>query len=236
MTDDDRVAPVRRVLLLDTETTGVDPAVDRVIEVGACLYDIELGCPLESYASLIRSADNSGERHNGIPAAALPDANHGIEVWRRVVELSLSADVIAAHNAEFDRSFVRVAGIASLADRPWVCTMTDFLWEGSSSKKLVEIALGYGLGVASAHRALTDVDTMARILTRVKELGADLPALFRRAMRPKALFYAMVSYERRQVAKDHGFHWDEPKHGKNWFRYMPPEDTAELPFPVRKVA
>ena len=235
MTDGEIAAPMRRALLLDTETTGVDPTVDRVIEVAACLYDLELGCPLESYASLVRAPGNPIERVNRIPAAALPDANHAIEVWRRVAELARTADVIAAHKAEFDQSFVRAAGIESLAGRTWVCTMEDFVWEGGS-RKLVEIALGYGLGIASAHRALTDVDTMARVLTRVRELGGDLPALFRRAARPKALFYALVSYERRQVAKDHGFHWDEPKHGKNWFRTMVPEDTAALPFPVRRVA
>ena len=226
---------MKRALLLDTETTGVDPSVDRVIEVAACLYDLEIGCPLESYASLIRSPDNASEQHNGIPQEALVAANHGIEVWRRVLELSQTADVVAAHKAEFDQSFVRSAGIASLADRPWVCTMEDFVWK-SGSKKLVEIALSYGLGVASAHRALADVDTMARIFTRMKELGEDLPALFVRAARPKALFYALVSYERRQVAKDHGFRWDEAKHGKNWFRTMPIEDTPDLPFPVRRVA
>ena len=235
MTDGENAAPMRRALLLDTETTGVDPAVDRIIEVGACLYDLELGCPLESYASLIQAPpDNPAERANGIPPAALPSGNHAIAVWRRVVELAQTANVLVAHNAEFDQPFVRAAGIASLADRTWVCTMSDFQWD-SDSKKLVEIALGYGLGIASAHRALTDVDTMARILTRVKQLGGDLPALFRRAARPKALFYAQVSYDNRQIAKDHGFSWDPEKHGKNWYRRMPPEDVADLPFSVRQV-
>jgi DNA polymerase-3 subunit epsilon len=113
--------------------------------------------------------------------------------------------------------------------------MDDLPWDGHS-RKLVEIALAHGVGVSSAHRALTDVDVMARLLTRLRERGADLPALFRRAARPKALFYAVVPYERRQVAKDHGFRWDEAKHGKNWFRTMPVEDAAALPFPVRRVA
>ena len=227
---------MKRVASIDTETTGVSPETDRVIEVAACLYDLEIGCPLESYASLIRSPDNAGEKHNRIPAAALVEANHAIEVWRRVVVLARSADVIAAHNAEFDRSFVRAAGITSLADRVWVDTMDDFVWEATASKKLVEIALAHGVGVSSAHRALTDVDVMARLFTRMRERGADLPALFRRAARPKSLFYALVSYERRQTAKDHNFRWDEAKHGKNWFRYMPEEDVAALPFPVRRVA
>lgn len=225
---------MRRALLLDTETTGVDASVDRVVEVAVTLFDLEIGCPIESYASLMRSPDNAAESANGIPPAALVDASHPIEVWRRVAEVAAKADIIAAHNAEFDRSFVRAAGLAGIADRDWVCTMTDFDWGGS--RKLVEIALNHGVGVASIHRALADVDTMVRLFSRVKERGGDLVALFQRAARPKSLFYAMVSYDRRQLAKDNGFRWDEPKHGKNWFRYMPPEDVAALPFPVRKVA
>ena len=110
---------MRRALLLDTETTGVNPATDRVIEVAVILFDLELGCPIESYASLLQATGNDAESANGIPPAALVDANHAIEVWRRVAEVAVKADVIAAHNAEFDRSFVRAAGLAGLADRVW---------------------------------------------------------------------------------------------------------------------
>ena len=247
---------MRRALLLDTETPGLDPVTEHVIEVAACVFDLDLGCPIESYASLMRAPANPSERVNRIPMAAVGLARRPSEVWVRVAELAREVDAVAAHNAAFDKSFVDAAARAlqqggpdaeresvmagevlsgALAGKPWCCTMDDFQWEGGS-KKLVEIALGYGLGVASAHRALADVDTMARIFARVKELGADLPALFRRAARPKMLFYAVVSYERRQVAKEHGFRWDEPKHGKNWFRHMVPEDTRELPFPVRQVS
>jgi DNA polymerase-3 subunit epsilon len=208
--------------------------VDKIVEVAVCLFDLELGCPIVSYASLIQAASNAAESINGISAAALAGAPHGIEVWRSVAELASQADVVAAHNAEFDRSFVRAAGIESVAGRDWVCTMSDLDWGGS--RKLVEIALNHGVGVASIHRAAADVDIMARLFARVRERGGDLPALFRRAARPKALFYALVSYENRQIAKAHGFGWDEAKHGKNWFRYMPPEDTEALPFQVRRVA
>lgn len=223
---------MRRALLLDTETTGTDPSVDRVIEVAACLYDLELGCPLESYASLVHSMGNAGERFNRIPSDALVGANPAIEVWRRVAALAFLADVVAAHNAEFDRGFVRAAGVPSVADKVWVCTMDDFAW-GVESRKLVEIALGLGLGVASAHRALTDIDTMARILTRVHERGSSLPELFHRAARPKKRFVAVVSYERRQDAKDVSFRWDDKR--REWWRMLVPEDVEAMGFPFRIV-
>jgi DNA polymerase-3 subunit epsilon len=216
---------MRYAALLDLETTGLDSSVDRVIEVGVCLYDLELGCPLESYAALIRSPDNGAEKINRIPVAALVDARHAIEVWRTVSMFAYSADVIAAHNAEFDRSFVQAAGVD--LQKPWVCTMADFPWDGGL-RKLVEIALHHGLGVATAHRAMSDVELMARILTRLHEMGNSLPELFLRAARPKKRFVAMVSYEMREVAKRVGFAWN----GKEWWRMMPPEDVDGLSFRV----
>lgn len=219
---------MRYAALLDTETQGLDPSVHAVIEVGVCLYDLELGCPIESYASLIRADGNDAEKHNRIPSAALEYAQHPIEVWRRVSSLVSQADIIAAHRAEFDRLFVPES-IRVL--RPWVCTKTDFDWPGvGRGDHLVHLALAYGLGVSSAHRALTDVDHMARILTRVHELGHSLPSLFERAARPKKRFVALVSYEMRQVAKDAGFLWDEKR--REWYRAMPEQDVEALSFRV----
>jgi DNA polymerase-3 subunit epsilon len=224
---------MRRALIFDSETTGTDSSVDRIIEVGACLYDLEIGCPIESYASLLRADSNPAERINGIPASALVDARHAIDVWRRVLELAELSDVIVAHNAEFDRSFVRAAGIASVTDRLWVCTRSDFVWDGGGDgggRKLVEIALALGLGVASAHRALTDVDLMARIFTRLHERGVSLPDLFKKAVRPKKRFVAMVSFEMKHLAKEAGFAWSPDR--KEWWRMMPPDDVEALGFRV----
>ena len=219
---------MRRVLFLDTETTSLSPQDGRVIEVAVALFDLELGCAIESYASLIRADGNAAESANGIPPAALVEANHAIEVWRRVAEVAARADVLAAHNAEFDRSFVRAAGLTALAERVWVDTMSDFDWGGA--RKLVEIALNHGVGVASIHRAAADVDTMVRLFARVKERGGDLPALFRRAARPKRRFVAMVPYEMRRQAKDANFAWDGER--RQWWRMMVPDDAEALPFRV----
>ena len=225
---------MRRALILDTETTGVDPSVDSVIEVAACLYDLEIGCAIESYASLVRApGGNPAERINGVPAAALAEANHPIEVWRRVAGLAAAADVVAAHNAEFDRGFVRAAGAPSIADKLWVCTRSDFVWEAGGEgggRKLVEIVLAYGLGVATAHRAAADVDMMVRLFTRVKELGVSLPDLFRRAARPKKRFVAQVSFEMKHLAKEAGFSWSPET--RVWWRMMSPADVSALPFRV----
>jgi DNA polymerase-3 subunit epsilon len=221
--------PMHRALLLDTETQGLDPAKHSVIEVAVMLYDLELGCPLESWASLIRASSNEAQGVNRIPVEVLTQAPTPYETWHVVREMRQLADCVVAHNADFDRRFVDAAG--ANVPGPWVCTKTDFTWpDGLRGESLVQLALGLGLGVASAHRAMTDVDTMARALTRVREMGHSLPEMFRRAARPKRRFIAMVSYDSRDLAKRAGFQWDDQK--REWWRMMPPEDAELLSFRV----
>jgi DNA polymerase III epsilon subunit-like protein len=220
---------MRRALLLDTETQGLDPKQHSVIEVAVMLYDLERGCSLESYASLLEAHSNEAEGVNKIPVGALLEANTATEVWQAVADMRMLANCVVAHNAEFDRKFVEAA--RANVPGPWVCTKTDFSWPGGlRGESLVQLALGLGLGVASAHRAMTDVDTMARVLTRLHETGHSLPQMFRRAARPKRRFVALVSYDSREVAKRAGFQWNDQT--REWWRMMPPEDAEALMFRV----
>ena len=90
---------------------------------------------------------------------------------------------MVAHRAEFDQGFVQKSLDALespdsydvLEDwdpsKPWVCTKSDIEWPSKlRGDSLVQLAFGLGLGVASAHRAASDVDTMARCLTRAREV------------------------------------------------------------------
>lgn len=113
---------IRRCLIVDTETTGLDPKVDTVIELGAVLYDVVNQCSLVSFSTLIRGESNAAESVNRIPVAAIRTFDVGLEIrdafhsvshpWSVVTESLIDdADVIVAHNAEFDRSF--------LSGAPW---------------------------------------------------------------------------------------------------------------------
>ena len=223
---------MKYILLIDTETTGLNPATSRCIEVACMLYDIEHACPVSSYASLIRAESNDAEPINKIKPAVLVDAPDYFRVWRDVAAFAERAECLVAHRAEFDKQFVSL-NFSEDRQKPWVCTKSDILWpDGRRGDDLLHLALGLGLGVASAHRAMADVDTMARILTRVAEMGHPLEPMFLRALRPKARFVALLPYERRQKAKDAGFLWDADK--REWYRHMPLEDVAALPFRTRE--
>lgn len=218
------------VALLDTETTGLDD--DAVaIEVAVTLYDLAHASPCSSFASLIRAESNPAAPLNRINKEMVQEAPPGELVWREVERVIAASAAILAHNAAFDRRFVPESATCGL---PWVCTMEDVLWpRGDPGDGLVKLALAHGLGVATAHRALADVDLLARLLTRVAELGVDLEAFVRHGMREKATYQACVSYDDRDQAKARGFKWEPST--KRWLRRVARDDVAALPFPVREV-
>ncbi len=222
---------MNRILILDTETTGLDPAVDKTIEIGAILYSVEHGTPLGSFASLLRADANAAEHVNRIPAAAIREEQDPQLAWEVVEAMALKADAIVAHRAEFDRGFVSPA----LRDgHDWICSKFDIEWpKGQPGASLVQLALDHDLGVAYAHRALTDCDLLARLFTRCRELGSDIDLMLTRAQRPKADYVALVSYDDREMAKKAAFQWDGA--AKLWKRRMFIEEAAKLPFKVREV-
>lgn len=229
-------ASIRYAALLDTETTGLSP-IDgaKTIEVAVCLYDLKYASPVDSFSALIRAISNEAEHINGIKPELLVAAREPDEVWRAVKWLIGPASVVVAHSANFDRQFCPDFG------KPWACSKTDIRWPGRlRGDHLVQLALALGLGVASAHRAMADVDTLSRIFTRIAEQGHDLEAILIDAMRPKALFVSMASFDLKDLVKSHGFSWDylpgdTVRAKKVWYRSMPPEDVAALPFRVRQV-
>jgi len=227
---------MRTLLLLDTETTGLDATKEQVIEVAVARYDLDHATIIESFASLITAPGNAAEHVNRIPAAVLPDAPAARPVWERVLDMARRSDVVAAHRAEFDKAFVDASlakeGLAVL-DRPWMCTKFDTPWpkQAKPGESLIYLALGHDLGVAYAHRAMADIDLMARVFTRAKEMGADLHEMVRLALRPKSKLISLAPFEQKDVVKQNGFAWDPE--AKVWWRSMVVEDAKKLPFKWR---
>lgn len=224
---------MKNILILDTETTGLDPAKDSVIEVAAVLYSVEHATVLETFSTLVTAFSNPAEHINRIPDAALANAAHPAAAWARVRELATRAEAYVAHRAEFDHSFTPEA-VASVL--PWICSKFDIEWpkQKQPGSSLVQLVLEHDLGVAYAHRAAADCDMLARLFTRSRELGADLNAMLERAMRPKADFVALVSYDDREKAKQAGFRWEPDR--KRWKRRMFIEDAGALPFKVQEAS
>lgn len=220
---------MRRALIVDVETTGLDPSKDKVIEVGCILYDLVHAAPVESFSTLIQGEGNAAEAVNHIPAALLQSGRSDKDAWAAVADHAEDADVFLAHRAEFDRSFTPPEVATML---PWACTKFHVEWPlAKTGEHLVHLALAHGVGVVHAHRALTDCDLLSRLLTRVHESGQDLVRLVQRALRPRVRIQAVVSYDDREKAKAAGFQWDPA--AKAWLREVVAEDAKSFPFPTR---
>lgn len=228
------------IVILDFETTGLDPAVERGVELGAILYSLAHRTVIEQFATLIRSDGNAAEGINKIPAAALlvaRDAQHALNRLNDLVDTATlyGEPVFMAHRAEFDRGFLDAIGPRLVERAPWVCSKFDVEWPLSKlGSSCVEMALAHGVPVVDAHRALTDCTLIAKTIAAVQAGGVDVDALITSALRPKATFQANVSFDDREKAKAAGFRWDGAT--RRWLRAMAVEDTKELPFPVTQVA
>lgn len=227
------------LLIIDTETTGIDPTTDRVIEIGAVLYSIEYQTVLHQFSTLLCApAENPQEKINRILPAVLPTVSESLQ--RKNVEILLEMADMAlfavAHNADFDKQWFDNNHLPLLqtGHEPmrWLCTMDDFVFPQQTRPResLINLALAHGIGVSSAHRALTDCQLIAALFDRMD----NLEPMINYALRLKAVFQALVSFDNKQMAKDAGFKWNPE--AKIWTRKMALEDTYELPFKVHKIS
>lgn len=228
---------IKRLGIIDFETTSLDPSTGHVIEAAFGLYDLEHASLVNITSRLVQAPPEEVARTrkvHGIPTD-LPGF-YGVPFESLVSEIRIWSDHIdamSAYNASFDRSWIPSS---ATYERPWVCLCNDIEWpRESSGKSLLAVAHAHGVQVGSLHRAANDVLLCADLLTRAHELGADLVDLVQRGLRPKVRYRAVVSYDTNQLAKDAGFRWDPA--GKMWWKDIVPEDVAtlSLPFEIREV-
>ena len=223
-------AAVRTLLIIDTETTGLDPQLDHCLEVGVILFDVPSRQLLAQQSFLLPVEANAAEAINRIPAAAtnLP------QPWRPALSYLQSlldaADVLVAHNAAFDRQWFG-RGHLPATDKPWLCSMDDMRWPAErqlrSRPSVRDLALAYEIPVWAAHRALTDCIYLAEVFRRCD----DLEELVERGLEPRQLMRAQVSYDDRHLAREAGFRWNEPVKGA-WARRLSAREAGNLDFPV----
>jgi DNA polymerase-3 subunit epsilon len=219
-----------RLLILDTETTGLDPERDVCIEVGAVLFDVPHRAVLSQISFLLPCDHNGALAVNGIDPAVsrLPQPwQLALQCFEAMLD---SADAVLAHHAAFDRQWFGRGALPAVA-KPWLCSMEDLRWPPArqlrSNPSVRDLALAYGVPVWAAHRALTDCIYLAQVFERC----SDLEDLLRAGLEPRRLYRARLSYEERHKAREAGFRWNEPISGA-WSRRLSEREAALLSFPV----
>ena len=156
-------------LVVDTETNGLGGDACEMTEVGAVL--VGGGELHDRWSSLVRCSRPLGrgiQRFTGITQEMLADAPGLEEVLPPLHEL-LRDRVLVAHNAPFDRRVLKQAfGLIGLEwpTPPVLCTaaLARKLLPLQRRRGLGVLADALGIEVATAHRALADAETCARVL------------------------------------------------------------------------
>jgi DNA polymerase III subunit epsilon len=156
-------------LVVDTETNGLGGDACEMTEVGAVL--VGGGELHDRWSSLVRCSRPLGrgiQRFTGITQEMLADAP-GLEQVLPPLQELLNGRVLVAHNAPFDRRVLRRAfELTGLEwpNPPVLCTaaLARKLLPLQSRRGLTVLADALGIEVDTAHRALADAETCARVL------------------------------------------------------------------------
>ena len=162
--------PTRLGLLLDLETTGLDPLQHEIIEIAMLPFTYGLDgtvCAVGQPFSQLRQPSQP------IPPAinaltGLTDAmvaGHSIDP-AEVAQSIAPAALVIAHNAGFDRRFAEACCDAFIA-KPWACSLKQVDWvaKGFESSKVGYLAMKHGL-FFDDHRAVHDCQATLEILAR----------------------------------------------------------------------
>ena len=222
---------IEKILILDTETTGLDENKDEVIEIGCILFHVSTKSVLSELSFLLPVSNNEAEHVNGISAEVTNIGqpwDDGLNFFLKLVDCS---DFIVAHNVEFDRKWFGKGRLPKL-QKNWICSLEDINWSFQKSLKtrpsVTDLALSFSIPVWSLHRALSDCFYISEVFKKCE----NLEGLLLKATEPRFLYKALVNYNERSLAKNAGFRWNSPIEGA-WARKLTVEEANQLDFKVQ---
>lgn len=223
-------AELRTGVVVDIETTGLDPERDKIIEVALrqFRYDRRTSRIVDAGASYAAFSDP------GFPIPAIiveltgitDDQVRGRQVDKaRVRALLEDATLIVAHNARFDRPRLEAfLGWTASEKQLWACSATDVDWTGAKgfpSGKLEILSLYHGFFV-DAHRAAADVDALLHLLMqRDHKTGAQYFTDLRKGANRRQVRVAAVDapIEAKDALKERRYRWKNDR--RVWEKTIP---------------
>lgn len=222
---------VRRIAVVDTETTGTDVLHDEIIDIAVVVIEVD---EVGEIVGIVSAGQALRDPHMPIPAAitrltGISDADvagKAIDL-DRLERLLRGVDVRLAHSAVFDIGFIENL-MPSLAGAAWACSMRDFDWLGAGfdGAKLGHLLMQIGR-FNTAHRAMADVVSLLHLLIhRLPHGGTVLADLLANAERASVRFEATgASFDRRGLLKARGYSWDTRR--RVWWTELSESECAE---------
>jgi DNA polymerase-3 subunit epsilon len=224
--------PVIRVLVLDTETTGLDQSRDKIIELAMLQVDVDLapGLPVGDVSVY------DGLEDPGVPISREIQAITGISSEMvqgqrldetRITTMLEDADLVIAHNASFDRPFCE-SRIPAFSQLRWGCSFADIDWkkEGFGSAKLEYLAIEKGW-FYDAHRAEVDCHALLAVLGEPLPTSSlsGLATIIAASSKPTYRLQATnAPFEAKDLLKARAYRWNAEQ--KVWHTRI--DDEAQL--------
>jgi len=205
----DHVVSGKDLVVVDVETTGRDPKMSDLVEVGA--VRIKNGKIADRWSTLVNPGRSViGAQMHGLSDKDLKGAPTPKEA--ATAFLAFAGDsVVVGHNVGFDLGFLEEAlgdgfrfGYAGYLD---TVTLTRESYPDLESYKLGDLSRFFGIELQNAHRALPDAEATAELVIRlakdvpprITELKAGISASIRSNRDPKADPRALLEAARRQA-------------------------------------
>lgn len=166
------------VVAIDLETTGADPYKDRIMEVGALI--LEDGVPAGEFSELINPGVSLSPgiiKLTGITPSMLEGARDQDAVLADFMEFLPGNALCIAHNAAFDRQFLRNATkdrfrhtVLDTVELSRIC------FPNLSSHSLAVLAETFGFtSEKNSHRAFADCETLAQLWLTILDKAHTIP-------------------------------------------------------------
>ena len=180
LTDDDEAVTGEKewglddpIIVLDFETTGLNTAKDRIIEIGA--VKLQNGQVVDSFGELVNPGMLLPPRITEITHISdqmLRDKPPAAELLPKLLKF-MDGCPIAAHNAKFDCSILasELKRLDMTYDAPQVDTLTlaRKLYPELKSHRLGSVCKRLGVSLKDAHRAVNDAAATAQCLARMMD-------------------------------------------------------------------
>ena len=165
-TDENPETNYGKFVVLDVETTGLDPASNRILEIA--LATVENGLILETWTTRFNPEGPVGKTEiHGITDSDVANAplfsEKAEEVLKRITDIA-----VVAHNSRFDLAFLRAEFQRANLTLPWIagiCTLTisNYYQPHLPRRRLADCCEDIGIAISNAHSAVGDVQATARL-------------------------------------------------------------------------
>jgi len=169
------VAPEDTIIVLDTETTGLDHKTEKLIEIAA--VKLRQGEVVETFTSLVnpqKPIRHSSFLIHNITQEMVEEAPNIEDVLPQFLEF-VGDHTYVAHNAIFDYSFINEAmkatyGHRFLNNRIDTFEMYRSVFPDDPSHGLSSLLKRFGFDSHVLHRALDDALNLAKVYPRLRDL------------------------------------------------------------------